>query len=1453
MAEMTKSLHLDNQFTPNALSGEHRDICVVAVGASEGGLSAFRILTSMIEAGSGLAYILVPLRDPAIDGPVTDLLSAFTDVEVTEAVDGERITADRIYVAPPGAEVTIAADHFHVEYARLGKTGRPAFDLLLISLADAYGPRAASVTLSGEGEDGALGVAHLKARGGWVIAQSPEEAEHGVMPLSTIATGCADLILPVAEIPDTISRRAARALNAPVNDEHLDRERAFQEIIALVRATTELNFQLYKPGTLRRRIERRAALCGLGANDIRGYLVQLNRDEQELHQLTADLLINVTSFFRDPEIFEALAATTLPDVIRRHEGEDPIRVWVAGCSTGQEAYTIAMLFLEAMQDAKARMGLQIFASDLDTEALAHARRGVYPKSIETELTPSRLRRFFKSQPGGYRVRPELRNTIVFSTQNILEDPPFSRLDFVACRNVLIYFSAEAQAKAFSLFHFALEPDGILLLGAAEAPGPNNPLFTPASKTQRTYRRAADVALTFASRPLFNTTPDSGEPQSTSDSASNRPASRIAAACQAAVLEHYAPPSILINHAMACVYLVGNLDRFIRVPAGAPTRLIMDMALPAIAPTLRSAVHLARHENRRVSFPLRVDQGMTDVVDVCPVDIDGERFHLVSFIAPREDLRASNLSASAGTDALQNELAATKTQLDVAIRDLDLAAVDQRAASDEALSIQEQYQSTNEELLTSKEELQSLNEELSALNTQLSETIERQRLTSSDLQNVIYSTHVAAIFLDKDLRIRFYTPSAVKFFNLIPSDIGRPLTDLKSATEDQSLLQDARQVLETSKTEEREIRGPNDEWYSRHIFPYVALDQNSTGVVIKFANITHQKLSAAAVNEARSEAERANQAKSRFLAAASHDLRQPLQTLSLLQGLLSKTVTGDGAQRLIRRFDETLMAMAGMLNTLLDINQIEAGDVHPDLSSFPLQDVLTRLKDEFTYHANAKQIRFVVSPTSIAVTSDAGLLEQILRNLVSNALKFTTTGTVLVGCRRHGDVLSIEVWDTGVGIPLADQEGIFDAYRQLDNDARERNKGMGLGLSIVQRLGALLEHPVIVRSTPGMGSVFAVRVPIDRTQQDLQTLWKSQLPHGDAEQALSGVIVLIEDDPELRELLVQHLSAEGHVVSAFANGVDAIAHVRGQPSPVDLILADYNLPGGVDGAEAGRQINVVLANAAPMLILTGDISTRATHHIEACGAMHLNKPVKADALRDAVRGLLGPVHPARPNLPPLLNQRRTNIAAPAGASVIYLVDDDAELRDGLRQTLEASQRHVIDFESCEAFLNAEQAPNEACLILDASLPGMDGLTLLEHLRTSNRKLPTIMLTGHSDIAMAVTAMKAGAVDFLEKPVTGPDLLRCVDRALSLATDERLASEWSDHAVRQIETLTPRQLEIMDMVLAGHPNKNIAADLHISQRTVENHRAAIMHRTGAKSLPALTRLAVAARSTGRATSE
>jgi len=531
----------------------------------------------------------------------------------------------------------------------------------------------------------------------------------------------------------------------------------------------------------------------------------------------------------------------------------------------------------------------------------------------------------------------------------------------------------------------------------------------------------------------------------------------------------------------------------------------------------------------------------------------------------------------------------------------------------------------------------------------------------------------------------------------------------------------------------------------------------------------------------------------------------------------------------------------MLNTLLDINQIEAGTVQVDLVDFPVARLLEQLRDEFTYHAQAQRIGFRMVPCSLSIRTDPRLLEQMLRNLLSNALKYTKRGRVLLGCRRRAGVLVVEVWDTGVGIPEAEHQSIFEEYHQLDNAARNRSRGLGLGLAIVHRLGKLLGHPVAVRSIPGKGSVFSIEVPYPTGPAGSAFEGDKAASSGTGGEPAhrTGTILVVEDDPELRELLEILLQEEGHRVATAADGVAALAWVAEGSARPDLILADFNLPNGLNGLQLTEALRGTLLRPIPVIILTGDISTATLRDIALQNFVLLNKPVKTPELKEAIERLLAKADPPQPAPLP---RAAVNSASP----VIFIVDDNNHVRNGIRSVLEEAGRLVEDFADGESFLEAYRPGRQGCLLVDAYLPGMSGLELLQRLHRSGHDLPSIMITGNSDVAMAVEAMKAGALDFIEKPVSREALLASVELALDLSRDAAKLSAHRVDAADHVAGLTIRQREIMELVLAGHPSKNIAADLGISQRTVENHRAAIMKKTGSKSLPALARLALAAAS-------
>lgn len=1431
---------------------EPDDFPVVGIGASAGGLDACKKLIDALPADIGMAFILVQHLDPTHESMMVDLLAEHTAMSVRQATDGMPIERDHLYLIPPGSYLSIRKGVLHLSQPEARHGARLPFDFLLRSLADDCGSRAICVVLSGTGADGSLGLRSVKQKGGLVISQDPDEAAYDGMPQSAIMTGAVDLVLPVAKIPDALVEYVQRIVlirREPNSEPTASVHDRLSEIIDLLRTRTTHNFTLYKPGTLQRRIERRMALAAVEAGDMKRYLEILQNDENELELLAKDLLINVTSFFRDPKIFDFLAEAIVPDMVLGRSLDQPLRIWIAGCSTGEEVYSLAMLFQEQITAGKHSIKLQIFASDVDEDAVASAREGLYPEEIEADVSPARLARFFTKEGHNYRILPALRAAVIFTVQDVLTDPPFSRLDMVSCRNLLIYLRPEAQARAISVFHFALREGGILLLGGSETIGNDDGRFEVMSKQERLYRQVGrgnpgefghSIGVGDSVRVPSRTGPNYAPSRQTI----------LAELCRKLVMDTYAPAAVLIDRKLECLYSIGPTDRYLRVAPGQPTHDLLAMAREDMRAKLRSAIQKARLENTRVSVAggtTRDGARHSFGIEVQPVINDGDELMLVCFVdesksEPRIDaeVRLEDVSRVA---ELEQELESTRTELQGAIHDLEMSSEEQKAINEEALSINEEYQSTNEELLTSKEELQSLNEELTALNSQLQETLERQRTTSNDLQNVLYSTDVATLFLDTRLNIRFFTPATRSLFSIIPGDIGRPLTDIASLTVDNALPADARSVLDNFIPIEREIEAKNGVWFIRRILPYRTHDSRVEGVVITFTDITEQKRTSRALEAARQQADLANVAKSRFLAAASHDLRQPLQTLALLQGLLTKMVSGEGEKKLVIRLEATLAAMSGMLNTLLDLNQIETGTVHAEMADIKVDDILGRMKDEFAYTAQAQGLSFRVVPCGLSIRSDPHLLEQMIRNLLSNAFKYTTSGKVLLGCRRRDGMLSVEILDSGMGIPHDEQEAIFEEYHQVDNTARERSRGLGLGLSIVRHLGKLLDHPIRVRSQPGKGSLFSIDIPLvpADAKPSAELPWRGLADRASDGVWKTGTVLIVEDDPEVRELLELLLSNEGHRIVAATDGVAALHIVTREAIQPDIVLADYNLPNGMNGLKLVAKLREKFDSQLPVIILTGDISTGVLRDIAAQNCLQLNKPVKSKELTAAIQRLL----PAVP--PPGEEVRRAGDAAPpdtADMPVIFVVDDDGQIREAIRGLLEGDGFVIEDYPDSESFLKSYRPGGEACLLIDALLPGMDGFGLLHHLNECGYRLPAVMITGNGDVSMAVRAMKAGAIDFIEKPIGHEELLAGIRRAFEQSQDRKKVLMWREAAGRNIARLTHRQRQIMELVLAGHPSKNIAADLGISQRTVESHRAAIMKKTGAKSLPALARLALAA---------
>ena len=716
---------------------------------------------------------------------------------------------------------------------------------------------------------------------------------------------------------------------------------------------------------------------------------------------------------------------------------------------------------------------------------------------------------------------------------------------------------------------------------------------------------------------------------------------------------------------------------------------------------------------------------------------------------------------------------------------------------------------------------------------MQETLERQRTTANDMQNVLFSTDVPTIFLDTNLNIRFFTPTASSIFRVITSDVGRPLEDLVALTKDDQWTDEAKTVLKTYEKIEREVSGKDGQWFLRRIQPYRNDGGQVAGVVITYVDITERKRINAALLNATRDAERANRAKSRFLAAASHDLRQPLQALSLLNDLMARSKRPSEVARLTNLLDGTLKSMTELLDTLLDVTRIDSGTIRPHMRPVAIGPIIQRLTEEFRPQCEVKGLTLSSVPSNAWVKTDPQLLEQILRNLLSNAMKYTRNGGILLGCLRKGPALSIRVYDSGIGFEESESKAIFDAYYQVDGSTSTSRTGLGLGLSIVQRLAQLMKHPVTVQSTPGRGSVFMISLPVAEALPGLMSD-EATIHHLKTPPRQTGTILLVEDEKPLRDLLAELLTDEGHTVIPMANGQDALNWAQVNGYRPDLLLTDYDLEDGQGGLVMAQSLATLLGGAIPTIILTGDITGGTYQQIADAGCEQLIKPASPKDLLDKISNLI---------LKDRAGKLQNKSSGKSSGISVHVIDDDPLIRETMQRLFEAEGWSVVTYRTAEDFLAAARPDGTTCLLIDSLLPGMNGIELIKHLRAESSTIPAVMLTGHGDASTAVEALKAGASDLIEKPASASHLLDSVRKAISAGQNNSARSDARRSAQRKLSALTKREHEILLKILAGDPNKIIAADIGLNQRTVENHRTSIMRKCGVSSLPDLVRLALA----------
>jgi two-component system, chemotaxis family, CheB/CheR fusion protein len=1195
------------------------DLMVVGLGASAGGINALKEFFAALPAETGMAFIVILHLSQEHESYLAQILQSTTQMVVTQVQATLTLEPNHVYVIPPNRHLKLVDGVVTLVKPQRTRGRRVPIDLLFRTLGEAHGKNAVCIVLSGTGSDGTLGLKRVKEAGGITLVQDPLEAEYDGMPRHAIATNLVDLVLPVAQMPAKLLALQARARHAELLDSGADKPPpavgtdALREVLTLLKIRTGHDFSSYKRPTLLRRVARRLQVHELA--DLPVYFNFLRENPDEIQALLRDLLISVTNFFRDPETFVALEREVIPRLFHGKKAGDQVRVWVAACATGEEAYSLAMLMSEYAEKLSDPPTIQIFASDIDENAIRTARLGRYDETLVADVAPARLKQFFVKDETHYQVKKSLREMLLFASHNLLHDPPFSQLDFISCRNLLIYLNRETQAQVFNLFHFALRQDGFLLLGNSESAEIAAKLFLAVEKKARIYQ-SRPTALGYRPVPAL---PVAGRWQVNLEPAPLvKPEGEVSASrLHQWWLEKYAPPSALVNQDYEIVHLSGPVARYLRFSSGVPSYNLLKLVQPELSLELRAALLEAKQDNRatqsrEVAAQLEGEAVLVNLL-VRPCELPGtaEGFLLVIF----EELAlgcaigaavSATSTPDGATDALvgrlSEELQQTKERLRATLEQHETVSEEHRAAHEELQAINEEMRSATEELETSKEELQSVNEELTTINQELKDKMEEVGRANADLQNLMASTDIGTIFLDRALCIKRYTPFAQALFNILPADLGRPLEHLTHKLVNYAALhQDALQVLQTLLPFEREVQGENGRTYLARFLPYRTLEDKIDGVVLTFIDINERKQMEQAL-------EAGNRRKSEFLATLAHELRNPLAPL--VSGLEILQHSGDAVQLQQARgtMGRQLTQLVRLVDDLLDIGRISQGKIKLQLERVGLAEVIQVALEANRPALVAAQHELQVSLPAkpLYLKADVTRLAQVFSNLLNNAVKYTLPrGKIRLSAAVEDQQAVIRLKDSGIGIPTQMLPHIFELFIQVEQSSKQMQGGLGIGLNLVKTLVEMHGGTIAAAST-GAGSEFVVRLPLAANQKT---------PRHTAQKAPPAPvtprrILVVDDNADALDMMNVLLTRRGHQVLLAYNGTSAIKMaLETQP---EVVLLDLGLP-DLDGYEVARQLREKLPQTL-LIVLSGWGQTEDRRRSRAAGCdYHLVKPVEFEEL------------------------------------------------------------------------------------------------------------------------------------------------------------------------------------------------------------------------------------------------